>query len=127
MAIKDILLHIDTSDRGSSVSDFAISLATELGAHLTAAGVVLEIVPPASFMGEYPYDIMAEAIEQAREAAEEHYKKLAAAAPATNDVKRTRNDMEARLQQLWWCMYTTGWCERAALEERTVLSSPRSR
>jgi len=83
MAIKDILLHIDTSDRGSSVSDFAISLATELGAHLTAAGVVLDIVPPASFMGEYPYDIMAEAIEQAREAAEEHYKKLAAAAPAT--------------------------------------------
>ena len=83
MAIKDILLHIDTSDRGSSVSDFALSLATEMGAHLTAAGIVLEIVPPASFMGEYPYDIMAEAIEQARQSAEQNYRKIAAAAPAT--------------------------------------------
>ena len=83
MAIKDILLHIDTSDRGSSVSDFALSLATEMGAHLTAAGIVLEIVPPASFMGEYPYDIMAEAIEQARQSAEQNYRKIAAAAPPT--------------------------------------------
>ena len=83
MAIKDILLHIDSTDRGACVSDFAISLATEMGAHLTAAGIVLEIVPPASFMGEYPYDIMAEAIEQARQAAEASYQKIAAAAPAT--------------------------------------------
>jgi len=83
MAIKDILLHIDTSDRGSSVSDFALSLATEMGAHLTAAGIVLEIVPPASFMGEYPYDIMAEAIEHARQTAEQTYRKIAAAAPPT--------------------------------------------
>ncbi len=83
MAIKDILLHIDSTDRGACVSDFAISLATEMGAHLTAAGIVLEIVPPASFMGEYPYDIMAEAIEQARQAAEKSYQRIASAAPAT--------------------------------------------
>ena len=82
MAIKDILLHIDTSDRGASVSDFAVSLATEMGAHLTAAGVVLEIVPPASFMGEYPYDIMADAIEQARQAAEQSYRRIGSSAPA---------------------------------------------
>jgi len=83
MAIKDILLHIDTSDRGAGVSDFALSLATEMGAHLTAAGIVLEIVPPASFMGEYPYDIMAEAMDQARATAETNFRKIAAAAPAT--------------------------------------------
>ena len=83
MAIKDILLHIDTSDRGAGVSDFALSLATEMGAHLTAAGIVLDIIAPASFMGEYPYDIMAEAIEQARQSAEQNYKKIAAAAPPT--------------------------------------------
>jgi nucleotide-binding universal stress UspA family protein len=65
------------------VSDFALSLATEMGAHLTAAGIVLEIVPPASFMGEYPYDIMAEAMDQAREAAQASFKKVAAAAPPT--------------------------------------------
>ena len=83
MAIKDLLLHIDTSDRGAGVGDFALSLATEMGAHLTAAGVVLEIVPPASFMGEYPYDIMAEAIDQARKSAEQTYQRIASAAPAT--------------------------------------------
>ena len=82
MAIKDILVHLDTSERGASVSDFALSLASEMGAHLTAAGIVLEIVPPASFMGEYPYDIMAEAIDQARNAAEESYQRLRNAAPA---------------------------------------------
>ena len=83
MTIKDILLHIDTTDRGTGVSDFALSLATEMGAHLTAAGIVLEIIPPASFMGEYPYDIMAEAMDQAREAAQANFRKIATAAPAT--------------------------------------------
>jgi len=83
MAIKDILLHIDTTDRGAGLSDFALSLATEMGAHLTAAGIVLEIIPPASFMGEYPYDIMAEAMDQAREAAQANFRKIATAAPAT--------------------------------------------
>ena len=83
MAIKDLLLHLDTTDRGLGVGDFALSLAAEMGAHLTAAGVVMEIVPPASFMGEYPYDIMADAIEQARQAAEQSYRRIAAAAPPT--------------------------------------------
>ena len=82
MAVKDILVHLDTSEGGRNVSDFAVSLATEMGAHLTAAGIVLEIVPPASFMGEYPYDIMAEAIEQARDAAEASYQQIRTAAPA---------------------------------------------
>jgi nucleotide-binding universal stress UspA family protein len=82
MAIKDILVHLDTSERGSNVADFAIALATELGAHLTAAGTVLEIIPPASFMGEYPYDIMAAATEQARDAAEAAYQRLKTAVPS---------------------------------------------
>ena len=38
MAIKDILVHLDTTERGSNVTDFAIALANEMGAHLTAAG-----------------------------------------------------------------------------------------
>ena len=82
MAIKDILVHLDTTERGSNVTDFAIALANEMGAHLTAAGVVLEIIPPASFMGEYPYDIMQAATEQARDAAESAYQRLKTAVPA---------------------------------------------
>ncbi len=82
MAIKDLLVHLDTSDRGASVRDYALSLATEMGAHLTAAGLVLEYVPPASFMGEYPYDIMAEAMDQARDVAEKAYLSFQSAAPS---------------------------------------------
>jgi nucleotide-binding universal stress UspA family protein len=82
MAMKDILVHLDTSEKGTNVADFAIGLATEMGAYLTAAGVVLEIIPPASFMGEYPYDIMAAATEQARTAAESAYQRLKSAVPA---------------------------------------------
>lgn len=82
MAMKDLLVHLDITERGANVTDFALGLATEMGAYLTAAGVVLEIIPPASFMGEYPYDIMAEAMDQARDAAEKAYARLTAAAPA---------------------------------------------
>ena len=82
MAIKDLLVHLDTTDRGASVRDYALSLATEMGAHLTTAGLVLEMVPPASFMGEYPYDIMAEAMDQTRATAEATYQSLKSAAPS---------------------------------------------
>jgi nucleotide-binding universal stress UspA family protein len=82
MAIKDILVHLDTSERGGRVTDFALSFASQMGAHLTAAGVALQVVPPASFMGDYPYDIMIEATEEARAAAETAFQKCQAAAPA---------------------------------------------
>jgi nucleotide-binding universal stress UspA family protein len=83
MSIKDILVHLDVSDKGSNVSDFAISLAAEFGAHLTAAGVVVEIMPPASFMGEFPYDLMLEAADQARAVAQTSFEQLQKSAPAS--------------------------------------------
>ncbi len=83
MSMKDLLVHLDVSAKGSNVADFAVSLATEFGAHLTAAGLVVEIVPPASFMGEFPYDLMVEAAEQARAAAETAFLRLQQAAPAS--------------------------------------------
>ena len=83
MSIKDILVHLDVTEKGECVQDFAISLAAEFGAHLTAAGLVVEIVPPASFMGEFPYDLMLEAADQARAAAEAGYERLRMAAPAS--------------------------------------------
>ena len=82
MSIKDILVHLDVSEKGAYAPEFATSLASELGAHLTAAGVVVEITPPASFMGEFPYDLMVEAADQAREAAKAAYEKMKQAAPA---------------------------------------------
>lgn len=83
MSMKDFLVHLDVSEKGGNVTDFAISLAAEFGAHLTAAGVVIEIMPPASFMGEFPYDIMVEAADQARAAVQTSFARLQQAAPAS--------------------------------------------
>ena len=83
MSMKDLLVHLDVTEKGDNIQDFAISLAAEFGAHLTAAGVVIEIVPPASFMGEFPYDLMLEAAEQARAAARTAFERLRNAAPAS--------------------------------------------
>lgn len=83
MSMKNFLVHLDVSEKGGNVTDFAISLAAEFGAHLTAAGVVIEIMPPASFMGEFPYDIMVEAADQARAAAQASFARLQQAAPAS--------------------------------------------
>jgi len=83
MGIKDILVHLDTSEGGECVADFAVSLATEFKAYLTAAGLALKIIPPDSFMGEYPYDLMLEATENARQAADAAFNKLRAGAPPT--------------------------------------------
>jgi nucleotide-binding universal stress UspA family protein len=87
MAIKDLLVHLDTSGPGDAVADYAVSLAAELKAHLTAAGLALQLIPPASFMGEYPYDLMLEATETAGKAAEEAYQRMRAGAPAGVDTE----------------------------------------
>ena len=51
MSIRDILFRLDTSELAQSVRDFAVSLADVTGAHLTAAGVVIESPPPAADLG----------------------------------------------------------------------------
>ena len=64
MSMKDLLVHLDVSEKGGNVTDFAISLATEMAAQLTAAGVVIEIIPPSTFIDDFPYDVMQEAADQ---------------------------------------------------------------
>ena len=39
MAIKDILAHVDESDRGAVRADIAIGLAAKHEAHLTGLGI----------------------------------------------------------------------------------------
>lgn len=48
MPIKDILLHLDADGAAQPAIDFAISLATQTGAHLTAAGIAVEYPPLAA-------------------------------------------------------------------------------
>lgn len=82
MSIKDLLVHLDVTKDGGHVQAFAISLASELGAHLTAAGVVIEVMPTATSMGEFPYDAMLEVAEQARVETQRAYDDLCKALPA---------------------------------------------
>jgi nucleotide-binding universal stress UspA family protein len=81
MAIKDILLLLDSDGEGQPASAYAGALAHELGAHLTAAGIAFEILAPAAFAGEYPYEMLAAITEQSRERAAKAYEKLRAASP----------------------------------------------
>lgn len=81
--MKDILMKLDGSGFGGAVDAFAISLAAEFGAYLTAAGVVLQIIPVSSPMGEVPIDITLEIAEEARAAARKSFDRLRAEAPAS--------------------------------------------
>jgi nucleotide-binding universal stress UspA family protein len=47
VSIKDILLYLQANDSAQPTIDFATSLAVRTGAHLTAAGIVIEYPPPA--------------------------------------------------------------------------------
>jgi nucleotide-binding universal stress UspA family protein len=82
MAIKDILVHLDTSAAGKVVAEFALSLAAQTGAHLTAAGIAIQYMPPVSSDYIGSYEAIAKGTEERRAVAEAAYEKFAAAAPA---------------------------------------------
>lgn len=82
MAIKDILAVLEPGPAGANLNEYAISLASALGSHLTAAGVALQTIAPVSFMGDYPYELMAQATDEARAAAEAAFTQMKSAAPA---------------------------------------------
>jgi nucleotide-binding universal stress UspA family protein len=84
--IKDILVVLEPGEEGLQVDEFALSLSSQLGAHLTAAGVALQTIAPVSFMGDYPYELMAQATDEARAAAQRAFERLKTAAPAGVNV-----------------------------------------
>ncbi len=86
MAIKDILVVLEPGPEGRHVDEFALSLSSQLGAHLTAAGVALQTIAPVSFMGDYPYELMAQATDEARASAQSAFDRLNTAAPAGVNV-----------------------------------------
>lgn len=82
MSIKDLLVILDVEDKQAPAQRFALSLAQQMQAHLTVAGLAVQYVAPVSFGGEYPYDLMAQAMEQSRAALQENYARLQTDAPA---------------------------------------------
>lgn len=86
MAIKDILVVLEPGVEGRHVDEFALSLSAQMSAHLTAAGVALQTIAPVSFMGDYPYELMAQATDEARALAQTAFERLNTAAPAGVNV-----------------------------------------
>ncbi|MFZ9502565.1 MAG: universal stress protein [Beijerinckiaceae bacterium] len=81
MMTKDLLVVLDAEGRQAPAQRFALSLAAQTGAHLTAAGLAVQIVAPVSFGGEYPYELMAQALEQARATVASGFEALRTEAP----------------------------------------------
>ncbi len=82
MAIKDILVHLEAGEAGAAATEFALSLAAQTGAHLTAAGIAIQYLPPSTVEDAGSYEAFARLTEESRDAAEAAYKALAASAPA---------------------------------------------
>ena len=83
MALKDILLLLPTGGEAQAADAYAMAMAERFGAHLTAAGVTFEMVLPAGFAGEYPYEALAALSEQSRQRVTQAYEKLRASGPPT--------------------------------------------
>jgi nucleotide-binding universal stress UspA family protein len=81
MAIKDILLLLDSNGEGQAANAYAGVLANSLDAHLTAAGIAFELLAPSAFAGDYPYEMLASITEQSRERTAKAYERLRAASP----------------------------------------------
>ena len=93
MAIKDILLLLESGSGAPVAAPYAASLAAQLGAHLTATGIAFEIMPPAGFMGgDYPYEAMAAVTAEATQRAEAAYARLRASAPETVSIELVQID-----------------------------------
>jgi nucleotide-binding universal stress UspA family protein len=95
LTIKDILLHLQVGETAQAANEFAISLAEQTGAHLTAAGVVIDILAPASELGSFApdwdfgsYGIFSKIGETRRLAAEKAYEDFAASVPASVQTER---------------------------------------
>ena len=82
MAMKDLLVHLEPGEAGLVASSFALSLAEQTGAHLTAAGIALQYLPPSTIEDAGSYEAFAEITEESRVAAQAAYTTFAAAAPA---------------------------------------------
>lgn len=82
MALKDLLVVLESGPEGDVATEYALSLAAATGAHLTATYATLQMIAPVSFMGDYPYEIIAKAMESAQADGEAAFEKLRSAAPA---------------------------------------------
>lgn len=89
MTIKDILLHLGSGAPAQAASAFALSLAQQTGAHVTAASVVINVPAPApdpaglaASWDFTDFEAFSKIAELRRSAAEKAFARFAASAPA---------------------------------------------
>ncbi len=88
MAIRDVLVHLGADEAAEFANAFALRLAERMGAHMTAAAVVLDIPfpspEPSGMVPDWPlfdYETFTKIGEVQRVAAEKSYEHFALAAP----------------------------------------------
>jgi len=82
MAIKDIVVYLDASESGNTAEEFALSLAAQTGAHVTAVGISVKYLPFGMVQDVSIYDAFTQLTDESRAKIEAAYKKFDAAAPA---------------------------------------------
>jgi len=87
VTIKDILLHLGSGAPAQAASAFALSLAQQTGAHVTAASVVIDVPAPdpaglAASWDFTDFEAFSKIAELRRGAAEKAFAHFAASAPA---------------------------------------------
>ncbi len=120
MAIKDLLFLLDPEGDTQPAAPFATAFADQLGAHLTAAGVVYEMLVPSGFTGDYPADIMAAISDQSRARNAAAFEAMCKAGPASLRTELVEIDSipgEARYELA--CL--------ARHFDMTIMSQPRER
>lgn len=98
MSIKDVLLVLETGTP-QAAKDYALSFASQLGAHLSIAAVPAQLITPISAGGDYPYELIAMIAEEAKTDAKQTYDKIAAEAPANVQTQMVNVDGISGLAQ----------------------------
>jgi hypothetical protein len=81
MAIKDVV-YLDASESGNTAEEFALSLAAQTAAHVTAVGISVKYLPFGMVQDVSIYDAFTQLTDQSRAKIEAAYAKFEAAAPA---------------------------------------------
>ena len=82
MTIRDILVYLDVGEGSDQAPEFALSLAEQTGAHVTAASITLRYLPLGMVQNVGVYDAFTQLTDESRVAVDNAYKKFEAAAPA---------------------------------------------
>ncbi|MFV0281427.1 MAG: universal stress protein [Rhodoblastus sp.] len=103
--MKDIMIVMERAADADALAAFAHSLADGFDAHATVVGVIQQLPPAPAFMGEFPYELVQNALDASNREISEGYARFEKAATRPNACELARiepvpggaPDMVARL------------------------------